>query len=85
MNPQLHTAILEFLGNEFKISPGDLIPETNFFLDLNLTPDQLSDLLQRLQDALNIILPEDKVPQISTIGDIFSALENEPAEGEPEL
>ncbi|KKU56095.1 hypothetical protein A3H89_05020 [Candidatus Amesbacteria bacterium RIFCSPLOWO2_02_FULL_48_11] len=77
MNPNLKSAIIEFLANEFQVNSDTLIPDTSFTLDLNLSLQATLDLLQRLQDALNFTLPEDKISGINTISDIFSALEPE--------
>lgn len=67
----VRTAIIEFLSDEFHLDPQGLSPDTSFATDLNLTPDQLSDLLSRLQDSLSIILPEDKLPAITTVGQLL--------------
>lgn len=76
MSPHLKTAIIEFLANEFKLQPGNVNPDTSFTTDLGLSPVELAELLQRLQDALNIILPEDRVPQINTVADLTDAVED---------
>ncbi len=77
MNPNLKSAIIEFLANEFQVNSDTLIPDTSFTLDLNLSPQATLDLLQRLQDALNFTIPEEKISEIATISDIFLALEQE--------
>lgn len=78
MTPQIKTAIIEFLANEFKMPPDSLTPDLSFATDLNLSPNQLQDLLQHLQDSLNLILPEDKVASINTISDLLELTEEEP-------
>ncbi|MBI2587324.1 hypothetical protein HYW29_00735 [Candidatus Amesbacteria bacterium] len=80
MTPQLKTAAIEFLANEFKMAPDNLTPDLSFSSDLGLSPSQLQDLLQRLQDSLNFILPEDS--PVSTVSDLLKLVSDEE---EPEL
>ena len=77
MNPNLKSAILNFLADEFKKDLATVTPDLNFTTDLDLTEQNVSDLLQRLQDSLNVILPEDKLAQILTVGDLINALEQD--------
>ncbi len=74
MNPNLQTAILEFLANEFHLDVAKISPDLNLETDLHLTPDQINDLFQRMQDALNFSLPDEKIPSLVTVADLFSAL-----------
>lgn len=76
--PNLKTAILEFLGNEFKLEPKNIGEDLNFITDLNLDPGGLSDLLQRMQDALDFTLPDDKGRSLATLEDLFMALDLNP-------
>lgn len=78
MYPQLKAAIIEFLANEFKLDPADISEEMSFSSDLHLDPDREADLFQRLQDALNFTLPEDKLTGIATVGDLLDAISPEP-------
>ena len=75
-------AIIEFLADEFKLDPSQVSPDTDLSVDLNLTPDQISDLLQRLQDALNFTLPDELLPKITSVGDLLAAV-NPETEPEP--
>lgn len=79
MSPTLNTAIIAFLANEFKINPDQLNPDTSFVVDLGLSQDELQDLLQRLQDSLNISLPEDRLSSVTTIADLLALTEEEGA------
>lgn len=72
----LKTAIIQFLANEFKFDPQNLSVDTSFSQDLGLSESEISDLFQRLQDALNFILPEDH-NHISTIGQLIEQVEPE--------
>ncbi len=76
---QITAAIIQFLANEFQLDPDHLNPDTSFTDDLGLTSEQLTDLLQRLQESLGIILPEDKVPTIITIGNLLDLYEEDDA------
>ena len=78
MQPPLKTAILEFLANEFKLNPDGLAEDINFRTDLNLSPNDISDLIERLQDALDFTFPEgENISQINTLGDLFTLLDIE--------
>ena len=77
MTNQLETAIIEFLANEFKLKTGNINPDTSFTTDLGLSAGELQDLFQRLQDSLNIILPEDKLGQVNTIADLLEITRDE--------
>ena len=74
---QIKTAIIQFLANEFQLDPDHLNPDTAFTTDLGLSPEQLTNLLQRLQESLGIILPEDKLPTIATIGQLLDIFEED--------
>ena len=76
---QVAPAIIQFLANEFQLDPDHLNPDTRFTTDLGLTAEQLTDLLQRLQESLGVILPEDKVPAIATIGNLLELFEEDDA------
>ena len=68
---QIKKAITEFISDEFKLDPQTLNPDTSFTTDLGLTPEGLNDFLQRLQDSLNIILPEDKISSVNSVGQLL--------------
>ncbi|KKS32546.1 MAG: hypothetical protein UU93_C0006G0025 [Candidatus Amesbacteria bacterium GW2011_GWA2_42_12] len=73
---QLSKAILEFLSDDLHLSVDSLTPETSF-ADLGLSPVQTQNLLSKMQDALGMILPEDKIATILTIGDLLNISEEE--------
>lgn len=73
----LKSAIIQFLANEFKFEPSNLSMDTSFSQDLGLTEPEISDLLQRLQDSLNFILPEDATTNVGTIGQLISLIDPE--------
>lgn len=80
MNPNLKQAIIEYLADEFHLNPDALSEDTQFSADLNLSSSQILDLLQRLQDALNFSLPEEKLAEVNSISDLFEILEPEAEE-----
>ena len=82
MNPNLQSAIFEFLGNEFHLDPHKVSPDLNFHTDLHLNADDLSNLLTHIQDALNFNIPEEKIENISTIADLFTILAQAEEEGQ---
>lgn len=84
MNPNLQQAVIQFLADEYHIRPEDIIPDTDLMTDFGLSPDQLTDLIGRMQDALDFILPEDKISDIKTVSDLLTSLEPETHEPEPD-
>lgn len=68
---RLKQAILEFIANEFQIENSETLLDTSWE-ELGVKGDQLTDLLRRLQDALGIILPEDQVGSLETVGDLVN-------------
>jgi acyl carrier protein len=74
MSPNLEKAIIQYLADEFKLKPENISLDSDFLLDFGLSPDQLSDLLDRIQDALDFTLPEDKIEGIHTISDLYLCL-----------
>ena len=77
MQSNLKTAILHFLANEFQMEPELIHQDLNFQADLGLTAQGVADLLQRLQEALDLPLPEEKFSQIHTLEDLFQILDIE--------
>ncbi len=71
METNLKTPIIQFLANEFKLDPDSVGLDLNFQTDLNLSPSEVIDLLQRIQDALNFTLLDDQLGQITTIEDLL--------------
>jgi len=82
MNPNLRQAVIHFLADEYHLQPENIIPDTDFLIDFGLNQDQLVDLISRMQDALDFILPEDKINEIKTVGDLLISLEPETNESE---
>ncbi len=76
----LKPAIIQFLANEFHLEPENITEDTSFETDLGVTSVQLPDLLRNLQDALNITLTEEQISNITTVGQLFAALESEDSE-----
>ncbi len=69
---RLQQAIIEFFANELHLEPTAITAESTF-AEIGITPDQQADLMQRLQEALGIILPEDQMANMQTIGDVLEA------------
>lgn len=76
MEHNLKSAIIHFIANEFKLEPRSIAGmDLNFLIDLNLDREELTALLQRLQDALNFTLPEDANMSIETLEDLLRAVD----------
>lgn len=72
---RLKQAILEFLANELHLETPAITAEASF-AELGVDATQLADLLSRLQESLGIILPEDKVATMTTVGDLLDLVED---------
>ena len=84
MPPNLTAAIYEFLANEFKLDPKAIGDDLSFTSDLGLDPSALSDLLARLQEALDFTFPEDKIGHLDTIEDLLHLVDPQsPVEVQP--
>ena len=83
MESHLKKAIIEFVANEFKLVPQNITDDLSFTDDLNLSSDQTQELLTRIQEALDFIIPTDSL-NIETVGDLFDLLKPD-AEVEPEI
>lgn len=80
MPPHLKDAIIQFIANEFKLQPETISEDLSFADDLSLSPEEVIDLLQRLQDALDFVLPEDT--KVQSLGDLFETIKTDsPEEG----
>lgn len=77
MNPNLEQAIVQFLANEFHVQPEDIGPDTDLYSDFGLDEIQITDLINRIQDALEFSLSEEKIAGIHTVGDLFTCLHPE--------
>ncbi len=80
MQSNIKTAILHFLANEFQMEPETIHEDLNFQIDLGLSPEMTIDLFQRLQEALDLPLPEEKFAQIHTLENLFQILDIETEE-----
>ena len=59
------------------MEPQELDPDFEFAEDLGLSKEQLEDFLQRLQEALSIIIPDEKITKIVTLEDLYNSLGQE--------
>lgn len=76
---RLKTATLEFLANELHLEAAAITAEASF-AEVGVDAAALPDLLHRLQDALGIILPEDKVDNLVSVGDLLDLVEEQDTE-----
>lgn len=72
---RLKKAVLEFLSDELHFEAANMMEETSF-AELGVTATQLPELLHRLQDALGIILPEERLGEIATIADLLELVDD---------
>lgn len=74
MNPQVKKAIIQFIADEYHLDPDNIDIDLDFEADLRIPPLQLPDFFHRLQDSLNISLPEEKLADIRLLSDLFNVL-----------
>ncbi len=76
----IKNAIIQFLANEFHMEADSINEDTSFETDFGLNASQVEELLQKLEESLNIILPEEQTSSIVTVGQLLESIESEDAE-----
>jgi len=74
MNPQVKKAIIQFIADEYHLQPDNIDIDLDFEADLRIPPAELPEFFHRLQDALNISLPEEKLTDVHLLSDLFNVL-----------
>ena len=65
----------EILTSELNIAPEDIKPEAELVGDLGINSLELADLLLACEDKFNVIISDDDVKKLVTVGDVVTYME----------
>ncbi len=74
-NTQLSKRIMALIG-PFNKKGVALVPETSFAMDLDFDSLTVMDLVANIEDEFDMVLPLNMLPDLETIKDVTSAVEN---------
>ena len=66
----------EILTEELNIAPEDIKPEAELVGDLGINSLELADLLLACEDKFNVIISDDDVKKLVTVGDVVAYMES---------
>lgn len=67
--------IAKMLGEQLDVDPSTITPDTEIIKDLGADSLDVVELLMGLEEKTGKTIPEDKVAEIKTVGDIAKVLE----------
>ena len=68
--------LCEFLANQLGVDVGAIRPETNIIDDLGADSLDVVELLAAMEDEYNIIITDEHVRELFTVGEVAEFLEN---------
>ena len=66
----------DFLANQLGIDPADIRPESNIIDDLGADSLDIVELLAAMEDEFNILITDERVHELYTVGEVAEFLEN---------
>ena len=66
----------QFIVEEFKVNPDDVTPEAELVGDLGINSLDLADLVLQCEERFGVVIDDDEVHTLITVGDIVEFLEN---------
>jgi acyl carrier protein len=76
MTPQYDT-IIKIIEETLGVEAADITPQSDFYLDLNATPEELEKIKVSLETSLDIILPELNQESLTTVADLAELVEDQ--------
>jgi acyl carrier protein len=76
MTPQYDT-IIKIIEETLGVEATDITPQSDFYLDLNATPEELEKIKVSLETTLDIILPELNQESLTTVADLAELVEDQ--------
>ena len=67
--------LCEFLSNQLGIDPEEIRPESNVIEDLGADSLDLVEMLTEMESEYDIIITDERVRELTTVGEIASFLE----------
>ena len=71
----MYEKIRSFLSEQLGIDPAEIRPESNVIEDLGADSLDLVEMLTEMENEYNIIITDERVRELSTVGEIASFLE----------
>lgn len=68
--------IVSILNEQLGINPDEVTMQTNIMDDLSIDSLDLVDLLMNLEEEYGVEIPDDKIEDIKTIGDLTQYIED---------
>ena len=71
----IYDKICDFLSNQLGIDRSEIRPESNVIDDLGADSLDLVEMLTEMENEYNIIITDERVRELTTVGDIAKFLE----------
>ena len=71
----VYQKLCEFLANQLDVDADDIRPETNIIEDLGADSLDVVELITAMEDELNIIITDERIRELYTVGDVAEFLE----------
>ena len=71
----MYEKICSFLSEQLGIDPAEIRPESNVIEDLGADSLDLVEMLTEMENEYNIIITDERVRELTTVGEIASFLE----------
>ena len=68
--------LCEFLANQLGIEKSEIRPDTNIIDDLGADSLDVVELLTAMEDEFNIIITDERIRELYTVGEVTEFLEN---------
>ena len=68
--------LTEILVNELQVNADDITMEAELVSDLGINSLELADLLLRCEDKFDIVIDDDEVHKLVTVGDVVAFMES---------
>ncbi len=72
----VYDKVIEIVANQFDVDKDTLSGDTGFVEDLKADSLDVVELIMALEDEFSIEVPDDKLENIKTVGDVVSCLED---------
>ena len=72
----IYDKLCAFLSEQLGIDPADIRPESNVIDDLGADSLDLVEMLTEMESEYNIIITDERVRELTTVGEIAAFLED---------
>lgn len=67
--------IIQIISESLGVEIETITPQSDFFEDLNANKLELADLILKVQQALDITIPEERLDKIKKVSDLMNEVE----------